>query len=603
VFAFISTAKRAGGFMWHCLVLLSVALGLGAVECQGQALPTALPALAPSRLELYGGYAYFRPLGGTIATRRYDAIQPGGVGSATYYFDRYLGVQAEIGAFPNGRNDSVYTGQAGAVARYPYGRISPFVHVLGGVVRQSGPAQQPQKYGWGGEGGAGVDYVVPGFQHQLAIRLAEADFQYTHVDYGTLALPGGLTGGLGEIKAYRLSAGMVFRFGGGVQSQESPLMYSCAASPTTIFAGDPVIVTGTTVGASMGKRSVYTWATNGGQISGTAETANISTTGLAAGDYTITGHISQGKHAGEVAECTTNYTVQAPQPPTISCSADPLSVSQGSKVTITSEASSPQNRPLRFSYSASAGDIASTIAIATLNTANAPPGRINVECRVNDDLGQSATAVATVNVASPLPPAPEGRELCSLNFARDRKRPVRVDNEAKACLDDVALTLNRESTARLEITGERSADEATGQAVLRAMNARQYLAAEKGIDPARIDVKTGTADGRSAEIELLPIGTPVHYSDGPVGSRAAPGRTPGTTPYVDAVTPVPMPRVEGPGSAGLKRLPDSLVLPPLPDGAIAKRATAAPYHRTHHKKRRRRHKPAAATSPEASRAK
>ena len=599
--AFILTAKRAAGFAWLGLAVASVMLGVGAIECRGQALPTAAPPLAPTRIELYGGYGYFRPLGGTIATRRYDEIQPGAVGSATYYFSRYFGVQLEGEAFPRGRNDSVGTIEAGAVARYPYGRFSPFVHVLGGVVRQRGPALQPPTYGWAGSGGAGLDYVVPGFQHQLAIRVAEADFQYTHVDFGKIALPEGLTGGLGEIKAYRLSAGIVFRFGGNVEREE-PLLYSCAASPTTIFAGDPVTVTGTSVGAVAGKRSIYTWATNGGQISGTAEVANITTTGLAAGEYTITGHISQGKHAGEVAECTTSYTVQAPQPPTISCSAYPLSVAPGGKVTITSQANSPQSRPLRFSYSASAGQIASTISVATLDTGNAPPGAINVECRVNDDLGQSATATALVNIAAPVSAAPERRELCSLNFARDRRRPVRVDNEAKACLDDVALTLNRESTARLEITGERSTDEAATQAQARAMNARQYLTAEKGIDPARIDVKTGSTDGRTAEIELMPIGTPIHYGDEPAGFRATPSRGPITTSPMpsDSVSPAAAPVVEGPGSDGLKRSPDSLVLPPLPADAIAKTGTHARARVVHRKRRKRRHKPTAAVASSPS---
>jgi hypothetical protein len=524
VSVFILTAKRVAGFAWHGAIVLSVMLGMGAVKIRGQALPTAVAALTPSRIELYGGYGYFRPLGGTIVGQRYDAIQTGGVGSATFYFNPYLGAQLEGGAFPQGRNDSVGTIEAGPVVRYPYGRISPFAHALVGVVRQRGPALQTPAYGWGAAFGAGVDYVVPGFQHQLAIRVAEADFEYTHVNFGTLA-PDGLTGGLGEIKAYRLSAGAVLRFGSRDKEREQPLMYSCSASPATIFAGDPILVTGTTTGASVGKKRVYTWATNGGQISGTEETANISTAGLSPGEYTATGHISEGRHMGEIAECVTTFKVQAPQPPTISCSVNPASVAPGGTATITSQAISPQSRPLRFSYRASAGEVAGTTATATLYTGKALPGPIHVECRATDDLGQTGIASATVDVAfAPLPPsaAPARRALCSLNFERDRQRPVRVNNEAKACLDDVALTLNRESTARLEITGEHSTDESSAQAAARALNARHYLTAEKGIDPARIDVKTGSLPRRKVEIELVPIGAPIHYSDGPAGSRAVP---------------------------------------------------------------------------------
>ena len=55
---------------------------------------------------------------------------------------------------------------------------------------------------------------------------------------------------------------------------------------------------------------------------------------------------------------------------------------------ITSVASSPQNRLLSYSYSASSGQIASSTSAATLNTSGASPGTINVTCNVIDDLGK-----------------------------------------------------------------------------------------------------------------------------------------------------------------------------------------------------------------------
>jgi len=36
-----------------------------------------------------------------------------------------------------------------------------------------------------------------------------------------------------------------------------------------------------------------------------------------------------------------------------------------------------------------------------------------------------------------------------VSFERDATRPTRVDNEAKACLDDITLALQRSSDARL----------------------------------------------------------------------------------------------------------------------------------------------------------
>jgi hypothetical protein len=179
----------------------------------------------------------------------------------------------------------------------------------------------------------------------------------------------------------------------------------------------------------------------------------------------------------------------------------------GDPSTITSIASSPQNRPLSYSYSASSGQIASSTSTATLNTTGATPGTINVTCNVVDDLGKQATANTSVTVTAPPPPPPPAViNLCSISFERDRKRPVRVDNEAKGCLDEIALTLNRESSAKLVIVGRHSADETPDAAAQRDLNVAQYLTQEKGIDPTRIELRTGGDPGRNLDSFLVPPG-------------------------------------------------------------------------------------------------
>ena len=102
--------------------------------------------------------------------------------------------------------------------------------------------------------------------------------------------------------------------------------------------------------------------------------------------------------------------------------------------------------------------------------------------------------------------APPTRALCSISFERDRKRPVRVDNEAKGCLDEIALTLNRESSAKLVIIGKHAADESSDAAAQRALNVEQYLTDEKGIDPSRIELRTGSEPGRTVDNVLVPSG-------------------------------------------------------------------------------------------------
>ncbi len=124
---------------------------------------------------------------------------------------------------------------------------------------------------------------------------------------------------------------------------------------------------------------------------------------------------------------------------------------------------------------------------------------------VQDDKGQTATSTTTVNVeAPPPPPSPKTKTLCSINFDRDKKRPARVDNEAKACLDDVALNLQQQTDATAVVVGEAASDEkkADTLAAQRAVNTKDYLVKEKGIDPSRISVRTGTQGNK--EVGELP---------------------------------------------------------------------------------------------------
>jgi hypothetical protein len=508
-----------------------VALSPLAPTCGAQAIASGSAEMASSsRLELYGGYAYFHPISGSVATVPYRPIAEGSVFSATGFLNSRLGVQVEGEASGQGPNDSLYSVEAGPVVRLSYGRLVPFGHVLGGIARLSGPSQQGGTFGWGITAGGGVDYVLPYFGHRIAIRPVQVDLTLTHVDFGKLA-PDGLTGGLGEVKAFRISTGLVLRLGAR-EHQVQTLLYACEASPGTVFSGEPVTVTATSVAPERHGPSVYTWESNGGSITGTDETANVSTVGLAPGDYVVTGHLSQGPRAIANASCTAIFRVQKPAPPTVTCSANPVAVVAGGSATIAASASSPQHRPLTYSYFASAGEIASSIVTTTLDTAGAPPGPISVECRVNDDLGQTASATAVVEVSATLAPLAQSHALCTLRFDRDQKRPFRVDNEATACLDEVALALEHDPTSRLTLTGERLDSETISYAVARAANARTYLTKEKGIDPSRIDIKTGKTATRTVEIELVPIGTPIRYSDRPAQtpSQPAPAQTPSQPP-------------------------------------------------------------------------
>jgi outer membrane protein OmpA-like peptidoglycan-associated protein len=475
------------------------------LSAAAQAVKTAsTPPPELSRFDLYGGYGYLHPIDSDIFNVKYQAINPGAVVSAAAYFNRYLGVQAEGSFFPSGPNDCVFTAQAGPIFRYQKNRFVPFAHVLGGGAKVGGPIFQPCTWGWGITSGLGFDYILPAFNNRIAIRPIQADFHYSHVDYGPADVAM-VSGGTGEIYAYRLSAGFVLRL--GQLAPPPPVQLGCTVQPANVFPGDPITVTATAANLDLKKKATYTWTTSGGQITGNDATATVSTAGLAPGDYTVSGHVSEGVRPGQQASCTAGFRVHAYEPPTIACSANPSTVMPGDPSTVTSIASSPQNRTLTYSYSATAGQIASSTSTATLVTTGVLPSTITVTCNVVDDLGKQATANTTVTITAPPPPvAPPVRNLCSVSFERDKKRPLRVDNEAKGCLDEVALTLNRDTTSKLVIVGHHSSDETPDAAAQRDLNVQQYLVDEKGIDPTRIEMRTGGELNRSLDNVLVPAG-------------------------------------------------------------------------------------------------
>jgi hypothetical protein len=506
------------------LVLAACAVGLGVGSLNAQTSGPAAPAGSnPSRFDVFTGYSYFGAHGQVKpAGIAYSSIDLGAIGSGAYYMNKYVGGEAIFVAHPDGNNDGLYTISGGPIFRAPMQNFTLFAHGLVGGAKLGGPNQSNpfiyhEPYRWGPTltAGGGMDYDLPFFNNRFSLRLFEADYRWMHANYGP-AVPvptQGTLGGRTNMSGVDLSSGIVTHFGHIIPPP--PVTYACAVSPATVFPGDPITVTGTAANLNPKKTAAYTWTADGGTISGTSTTANIDTKTASPGTYTVKGHVSEGVKPGQMADCTATYTVKAFEPPTISCSANPSTVAPGDSATITASGMSPQNRPLTYSYSASAGSVSGSSSTATLSTAGAAPGTITVTCNVVDDKGQTASSTTTVTVnAPPPPPAPTTSALCSVSFERDARRPARVDNEGKACLDDIALKLQSASDAKLAVVGDADSAEKKGPelAAARAVNAKDYLVTEKGIDASRITVYTGSDNGKTVTTTLIPSGATLSTS-------------------------------------------------------------------------------------------
>ncbi|MGH9412918.1 MAG: PKD domain-containing protein [Terriglobales bacterium] len=306
-----------------------------------------------------------------------------------------------------------------------------------------------------------------------------------------------------------------------------PPALACQVSQSPVHPGTTVQITATV--SPTGEPYTYTWTSTGGQITPNGSSATLSTTGVTPGMYTITGTVNNG--SGQTASCHTQVEVREPvrHPPTASCSVEPISVLPGATLTFTGTASSPDNRPLRYSWTvapASAGHLDSTTqATVHLDTTGATPGGVTGRLTVTDDHGLSASCTARTNIQQP-PPPPQATLATTLEFKPNRSR---INNVSKAALDDVALRLQQDASAKAVIVGYATSTEVRRHRPLsaaatlhlaeeRAVHAEQYLVNQKGIASDRIEVRH--ADGpHKAEVWIVPQGAT--YTGGGVAFDAS----------------------------------------------------------------------------------
>ena len=544
-----------GGFL-----LAAAPVMMSAQGSSKPATPAASYADSPSRWDFFVGYSYLSPHGTASNGVTPQNIDFGSIYSFSYYFNKYVGVQLEADEhIPNENayypacpscgstwgNADFSGGGGGVILRYPGAFVTPFAHALVGAQRVGLNPGTDGVLGIGFEGGGGLDLETPLWHHRIAIRIAQVDYQYAHASW---------TGGNGSFNMAQLSAGLVIH--GGSFTPPPQLTVACAVNPTMVFPGDPVTATAT-VGNQMPKENVIA-SISGDGINGTTTgtTATVTTGSLSAGTHTVKCDAKEGKPGKEgvkpyqnAMESTATFTVKEFEPPTISCSANPTTLKPGDSSTITATGMSPQNRPLTYTYSASAGTVNGSGSTATFSSTGAPTGPVTITCNVSDDKGHNASAETSVTIEAPPPaPQPKTEALCSITFSTDKKRPTRVDNEAKACLDEVALDLQKQPDAKAVVVGESNAKEKAEQEKMekrearlrhpkpvenfsaqRAVNAKQYLVTDKGIDPSRITVATGTGDNQQVEDYLVPAGADFSVD------------VPGTTP-VDENTVKPQER-------------------------------------------------------------
>ncbi len=250
------------------------------------------------------------------------------------------------------------------------------------------------------QAGGGLNYY---FSRHWGVRLMEADYVRTQFPNAADDVQNDL----------RLAFGVIYHIGGAAPA---PVTLSCSANPAQVFPGDPVAVTASAGGLDPKLNAVYTFSGEGATVNGSS--ASVATASLAPGVYTVKCGVKEGKPGKEglkpweSADASTSFTVKVFEPPTAACSANPSTIKPGETSTVTARGTSPQNRPLTYSYSAASGSISGSGSTATFSSAGAPTGTTGITCNVTDDKGQTATASTSVTIEAPPPPPAPPRSKC-----------------------------------------------------------------------------------------------------------------------------------------------------------------------------------------------
>jgi len=466
----------------------------------------------PPKVEIFAGYSFLHV--GDINAPDTN-IGTGWGTSVTYNFHPHVGISGDFGGHYSDTSDigtimfgPKFTLYNGEVAR-------PFVHALFGLARVS-PSGLGTDNSFGLALGGGLDLKV---HRNVAIRLFELDWVHASPEF---------LGVSEDINAARIRTGLVFLLGGG---PPPPLpTASCSVQPSEVFAGEPVRATVTPGGFNPKHTVEISWTATGNAKVAGKETASVDTKGLNPGAYTLTANVADPKVKKATASCNTTFRVKErpKNPPQVSCSANPATVQSGTPSTITCSCSSPDNSadyPVSASitnWSASAGKAMGSGNSATLDTAGAPAGPITVTATCTDSRGLSSNGTANVSVENP-PPPPQASKLNECSYT-NKAKPARVDNACKAALDDYALRLQRDADAKGVIVGNKGAKEkAKNLAGQRAANVKEYMTKEKGIDPARLETRSGGADSATTEQWIVPAGATFN--------------APGTQPVAEKATP------------------------------------------------------------------
>jgi len=456
------------------------------------------------KAEVFGGYSWYRS-GGTVYTVKVPDFTDGWAGQLIVNTGSWTAIVMDV----NGHYNSFGNAHDFAIGprfQMTLGHFRPFVEAMAGVQHlspKSYPSQNDPTYIFG----AGLDVKLTS---RISVRPIQ--FSYVSTTYSTVGSQKS-----NYFSGTRVQAGLVYSL--WVPSEGGTVAAVCSAEPEALDSGAAVKIGVKTTGFLPKRKLSYSYEATGGKIGpsatiGAMGTTFVDTTGVEPGSYTVSAKVvdnGRGKHR-QTANCATKFSVNVKHPPVLSASANAAKVKPGDSVTITTSGKSEDNRPLSYGCTASGGQLSGNGPTYTLDTSGVATGKITVSCTATDDRNLSASSSTSVEVEAAAAPVaasepPQAAKFGAVEFKHDLRRPTRVDNEAKGELDRYADALAAAPDANGVVVGYGTGKEKGADiAAQRAVNIKDYLNKGKGVDPARIQPRTGGGDEQEAELWIVPAG-------------------------------------------------------------------------------------------------
>jgi outer membrane protein OmpA-like peptidoglycan-associated protein len=238
----------------------------------------------------------------------------------------------------------------------------------------------------------------------------------------------------------------------------------------------------------------YSWTVNGEKLAATDPAIVFGSEGRAPGDYTVAVSVSDGEASADASGKIT--VLRKPNvPPTISCPSAPADVASGQSVALNAAGNDPDGGSITYSWSSSVGRISGSGNSVAFDSTGVKAGSYSVTATVTDDRGGKASCSVQVNVSERLSLANKEKDCGYFSY-----RSSRVDNCAKAALDELAVRMNNDSQLRANIIGYTDGRyEAASVGDSRAKAVAKYLEG-KSVDSSRLTVTNGGGENQVGDI-------------------------------------------------------------------------------------------------------